>query len=197
MATLSEAQLRQATADREYLRACRDAGIEPDAPQYFAPGATSEAGLLDAHALREGGLPDFPAEIGGEEDDVDEKPDFMIPPATKSAFDGLLDILLPSREVAHLTDQLVIGRRVLVLAWMLGRGPMAGQSLAAIGRKIGVERATLSNMARNIERATGYHARGQKTTRMHQIYSDSRKKVVARKLAEKQALRMPEDGFSE
>jgi len=191
----SESHLRQAKADREYIQACRDAGIEPDAPQYFASGETSEAALLDAHALREGALAGFPPEIANDEEAALDAEPLNISKQTRAGIEGILNLLLPAREHFSKTDALIAGKRALVLAWKLGRGPVARVSLAEIARRLECSRASLSLLCRQIEDATSIHNRGQKNVTARPNYVAGRKRVLERKKAEKQDARIDEDAI--
>ena len=195
MAAHSESQMRQAQRDREYLAACRDAGIEAAPPQYFAPGASSEAGVIDACALREGVLPDFPAEIAAEESDALDAEPLSITKQTRAGIEGILNLLLPAREHFSKTDAAIAGKRALVLAWKLGRAPVARVSLAEIARRLECSRASLSLLCRQIEDATSIHNRGQKNVTARPNYVAGRKRVLERKKAEKQDARIDEDAI--
>jgi len=192
---LSEAQRRQANADREYIQACKDAGIEAAPPQYFSSGETSDSSVLDAFALREGALPDFPAEIGGEESDALDAEPLSITKQTRAGIEGILNLLLPAREHFSKTDAAIAGKRALVLAWKLGRGPVARVSLAEIARRLECSRASLSLLCRQIEDATKIHNRGQKHVTARPNYVAGRKRVLERKKAEKQDARIDEDAI--
>jgi len=189
---LSEAQRRQANADREYIQACKDAGIEAAPAQYFASGETSDSSVLDSHALREGALPGFPDAIGNAEEDAYVRPEFVIPKMTMTAFVGVLEILTPGRGGLSPTAVKAAGRKVICLNWMVGRGDFAGESLNFIADQIGCSRAALSHTCRQIEDRLGLRGRGQKSVAAQQAYSDSRKKVVERQKAERHDARIGE-----
>jgi len=196
MPQLREDQSRQAAKDAEYFRLCKEHNIPPESPGYSGGCPERNEGLTDSLALEAGEIAMFPASIAIDEDDAAERPDYRIPKATQAAFEGFLDLLTPCRE--NLSDRFIqiVGRRIVALNWMLQRGECAGKSLAEIGREIGCERATLSRVCRQIEESCGFRGRGQKRVGAHEIYRESRLRVVERQLAEKHDATLAEDALS-
>lgn len=147
--------MRQRAKDAAYLRACREHGIEPDAPSYIGSG-------IDADDL------DYLANIGNHGDPVPLDP--LTPEA--EAAGRLLDILIPLKPCARTFVQ-TAGRRCLALAWLLGRRP---EPLSELARQLGMTRASLSRHARTIEDRTGLHGRGQKGHHTVEIYRRNAKR---------------------
>lgn len=162
-----EAEARQRRQDREYARACREHGIEPDAPSYRAASVEDE--MLDRFALDQEG-----ASKNGHSYQVtraEPEPLKDLPPGAEAAA-KVLDLLAPQRADPALFVT-TAGRRALVLSWLLGRRP---ESLAELARGIGVTRATLSTFARRINDATGLTGRGQKSASSRDTYRSNAKR---------------------
>jgi hypothetical protein len=160
----NEAEDRQRRQDREYLAACKAAGIEPDAPSYRAASVEDE--LLDRFALEQDG-----ANKNGSSylvNRTEPEPLAELPPEAEAA-GKVLDLLCPSRAEPALFVA-TAGRRALVLCWLLGRRP---ESLAELARSIGVTRASLSTYARKINDATGLMGRGQKSASSRATYANN------------------------
>jgi hypothetical protein len=70
------------------------------------------------------------------------------------------------------------------MAWMVQRGPLAGVSLATLAKHLDCTRAILSYHARKLEKATGYHARGQKLSQNVPKYREARLRYLRRSKGE-------------
>jgi hypothetical protein len=159
---------RQRQRDAEYLRACREHGIEAEPPRYVSalPSASDEA--IDA-ALNDG--------AGGKNGKAyrtrghEPQPLDPMKPEAVAAL-KLLDVLIPVKADIKAFVQ-TAGRRVLVLSWMLGRRP---EPLAEMARQLGISRASLSTYARELEDRTGLHSRGQKCSGSRSVYRDNAKR---------------------
>jgi hypothetical protein len=159
-----EAEQRQRRQDREYLAACKAAGIEPDAPTYRAASVEDE--LLDRFALEQDG-----AHKNGSSYLVtraEPEPLKDLPPEA-AAVSRALDLLMPLKsDVASFVK--TAGRRCLCMAWMLGKRP---EPLAELARQLGCSRAALSTYVRDLEDATGVHGRGQKSAGSRSVYASN------------------------
>ena len=169
-----EAEQRQRRQDREYLAACKAAGIEPDAPNYRAASVEDE--LLDRFALEQDG-----AHKNGSSYNVrraEPLPLKDLPPEA-AAVSRALDLLMPLKSDVP-TFVKTAGRRCLALAWLLGKRP---EPLAELARKLGCTRAAMSSYVRNLEDVTGVHGRGQKGASTRATYAaNARKSWKLRKL---------------
>lgn len=146
---------RQRRQDREYIAACKAAGIAPEAPSYFGYG--TDPADLDYYANTEN---------HGEPVPLKE-----LTPGAEAGL-KLLDLLIPLKsDIKSFVE--TAGRRVLVLCWMLGRRP---EPLAEMARQLGISRASLSTYARQLEDATGLHSRGQKGASTRRIYANNARK---------------------
>lgn len=145
-----ESITRQRQRDAEYLRACREHGISPEAPSYIGSG-------MDADDL------DYLANMGNQGEPVPLK---KLTRKAEAAM-KLLDVIIPVRSDIK-SFVATAGRRVLVLSWMLGRRP---EALAEMARQLGISRASLSTYARELEDRTGLHSRGQKGARTRSTYA--------------------------
>jgi hypothetical protein len=165
---------RQNARDREYLAACERLGITPDIPTYSHLHGDGEA--LEKIASCRASTLDRPDDGSGFQffDDPDEpdRPD-RLPDEALTVLERLIELLLPAGIHGTAAEVRTAGIRVLVLAWMLGRGAHASRPLAAIADEIGCTRACLSWHARRIEVATGVHCRGQKGTHAVATYRAS------------------------
>ena len=146
---------RQRRQDREYIAACKAAGIAPQAPSYFGFG-TDPADL------------DYYANTGNHGELVPLK---ELTPGAEAGL-KLLDVIIPVKSDIKSFVQ-TAGRRVLVLCWMLGRRP---EPLAEMARQLGISRASLSTYARQLEDATGLHSRGQKGASTRSTYANNARK---------------------
>ena len=163
-----ESIIRQRQRDAEYLRACREHGIEAEPPRYVSalPSASDEA--IDA-ALNDG--------AGGKNGKAyrtrghEPQPLDPMKPEAEAAL-KVLDVLIPTKADIKAFVQ-TAGRRVLVLSWMLGRRP---EPLAEMARQLGISRASLSTYARELEDRTGLHSRGQKCSGSRSVYRDNAKR---------------------
>jgi hypothetical protein len=146
---------RQRRQDREYIAACKAAGIAPEAPSYFGYG-TDPADL------------DYYANMGNHGELVPLK---ELTPGAEAGL-KLLDLIIPAKsDIKSFVE--IAGRRVLVLCWMLGRRP---EPLAEMARQLGISRASLSTYARELEDRTGLHSRGQKASGTRTIYANNARK---------------------
>ncbi len=153
--TDADAESRQRRQDREYARACREHGIEPEPARYMAGEKTEEIEALDRAANDQGG-----ARHNGSGFNVyriEPEPLKELPPEAEGAA-RLLEILMPTKGDPA-TFVRTTGRRCLALAWLLGRRP---ESLAELGRALGITRASLSVYVRQLEDKLHVHGRGQK-----------------------------------
>ena len=111
-----ESIIRQRQRDAEYLRLCREHGIEAEPPRYISalPSASDEA--IDA-ALNDGAG----AKNGhGYRTRSDEQQPLKELPPEAEAAARIIDILVPAKSNAREFVQ-TAGRRCLALAWLLGR----------------------------------------------------------------------------
>jgi hypothetical protein len=167
---------RQEEADREYLRACREHGIEPDLPRY-----RSEISVMDAEALARFAESVDGASHNGQPLIVPRAPEPLkdLTPEAEGA-GKLLDLLMPPAKSDPARFVAAAGRRMLVVAWLLGR---RRESLADLGRALNISRASLSAYARRMEDALGVHGRGQKSATTPAMYAaNARKSWKLRKL---------------
>jgi hypothetical protein len=163
------AEERQRRQDREYARACREHGIEPEAPSYRAGTAAEELEAIDRYAIERDGA--HKNGHGFQVTRAEPLPLKALPPEAEAAA-KVLDLLAPQR-ADPAAFVATAGRRALVLCWLLGRRP---ESLADLARSIGVTRATLSTFARRINDATGLTGRGQKGASTRSTYADNARK---------------------
>jgi DNA-binding transcriptional ArsR family regulator len=143
--------LKQAAADRAYLRACREAGIKPELPRYEVrkPGGTVEGGFVDPVSFSSG-------PIAEESEDL-----------RAGVLRALLEKLLEAGgrgntsagELSGLKVQ-VLGVRLVVLCWLLGIGPAAGMPLDSLGKRIGLTRSALSWHSRKLAKLLGLRSPG-------------------------------------
>ena len=161
-----ESIARQAEQDAEYLRACREHGIEPDLPNYRGEGMADD--LIERHMTEQDG-----AQKNGRGYAVH-----------RSAPEPLKELSPGAEGARHLLDCLLAGcidkrpeifvvsagRRLLVLSWLLGR---RRESLADLARELGISRASLSSMGRKLENRLGIHGRGQKRSETVATYADN------------------------
>ena len=172
----SEAEERQRRQDREYARACREYGIEPEAPSYRAATGADEAEALDRMANEQDG-----AHKNGSGYTVrraEPKPLKDLPPEA-AAVSRALDLLMPLKSDVP-TFVKTAGRRCLALAWLLGKRP---EPLAELARQLGCTRAAMSSYVRALEDVTGVHGRGQKGASTRATYAaNARKSWKLRKL---------------
>ena len=176
--------VRQAERDREYQAACEQFGIEPALPKYETKKARADAADLDA--IRCGDKGDHLEKPDRQESGRnpswtyfdDEEPASEISADYRRGFMKALAIIQPDAKQANAFER-IAGRRCVVLAWLMGRGSLAGQSLAKIAESLECSRASLSLHARTLERETGFHGRGQRRTGTIQIFRESRNAYVA------------------
>ena len=161
----ADALARQDAQDREYIAACKAHGITPDAPSYRGGGMADD--LIERHVTEQDG-----ASKNGKGYAVhrsDPEPLKELSPEAEGAA-RLLDLLIPPAKGDAARFVVTAGRRMIVLAWMLGR---RRESLAEIGRSLGLSRASLSAMCRKLEDRLHVHGRGQKRAAMPAIYAES------------------------
>jgi biotin operon repressor len=160
--------MRQRERDREYLAACKAAGIAPELPRYVADHQAVELEAIDRassdHGARHNGS-NYRTER------LEPEPLDPLKPEAVAAL-KLLDVIIPVKSDIRSFVQ-TAGRRVLVLCWMLGRRP---EPLAELARQLNISRASLSTYARQLEDRTGLHSRGQKGARTRSIYADNARK---------------------
>jgi DNA-binding CsgD family transcriptional regulator len=163
------AEERQRRQDREYLAACRAAGIKPEAPNYRAATAADELDALDRMANEQDG-----AHKNGSSYTVrrtEPEPLKDLPPEAE-AVSRTLDLLIPLKSDVRIFVQ-TAGRRCLALAWLLGKRP---EPLAELARQLGCTRAALSSYVRALEDRTNIHGRGQKAAGTRATYRDNAKR---------------------
>jgi DNA-binding CsgD family transcriptional regulator len=159
---------RQSRQDREYLAACKAAGIEPEPAKYKAALTVCGDDVIDA-ALHEGqGAKNGRTYVTRSDE---PQPLAQLPPGAEGAT-RVLDLLIP-RKAGALEFVQTAGRRCLALAWLLGRRP---EPLAELARQLGVSRASLSTYVRALEDKTGVHGRGQKASGTVTTYRDNAKR---------------------
>ena len=159
---------RQSRQDREYLAACKAAGIEPEPARYKAALPVCGDDVIDA-ALHEG----EGAKNGRTYVTRSDEPEPLkeLPPDAEAAA-RVIDLLQPRKAGAR-EFVATAGRRALCLAWLLGRRP---EPLAELARQLGVSRASLSTHVRLIEDRTGLHGRGQKASGTVETYRANAKR---------------------
>jgi hypothetical protein len=162
----NEAEDRQRRQDREYLAACRAAGIAPEAPSYRAGTAADELEAIDRMANEQDG-----AHKNGSSYTVrraEPEPLKDLPPEAE-AVSRTLELILPHKPDIK-TFVATAGRRCLALAWLLGKRP---EPLAEIARQLKCSRAAMSSHARALEDKLGIHGRGQKGASTRRTYADN------------------------
>lgn len=160
---------RQEEADREYLRACREHGVEPVLPNYRGEGTPDDIIELHANQQDAASRNGSPYLIHREE----PQPLPELSPEAEGA-QVLLDHLLAGcLDAKPSTFVQSAGRRLLVLSWLLGR---RREPLAELGRALNCSRASLSTMARKLENRLGIHGRGQKRSETVATYADNARK---------------------
>ena len=162
-----DAESRQRRQDKEYARACRQHGIEPEPAVYRAAGFEDD--LIDRAALEDEGI-----RHNGQTYTVprDDEPLEALTPEAEGAA-RLLEILLPAKG-DPVTFVRTTGRRCLALAWLLGKRP---ESLAELGRALGITRASLSVYARALEDKLHIHGRGQKRSSSRSSYRENARRI--------------------
>jgi biotin operon repressor len=162
-----EAEERQRKQDREYLVACKAAGIKPEPANYRAASVEDE--MLDRYALEQDG-----ANKNGHSYQVtraEPLPLKDLPPEAE-AVSRTLDLLMPLKtDVPNFVK--TAGRRCLCMAWMLGKRP---EPLAELARQLGCTRAALSSYVRALEDRTNIHGRGQKGASTRATYRANAKR---------------------
>jgi hypothetical protein len=174
----TDSALRQSAADREYLAACRTAGIEADLPRYDHGQGSGDDARLDTQIQRGHSHLDAPDDGAGFQYFDDPPEGDAVPEEFRSGFTALVRLLLAGGRDVKTTSR-AAGHRAVCLGWLLGVGPSAGRSLASIATELSVSRAMLSYYVREIERATGLHARGQKSASAVAVYRQARHEAVA------------------
>lgn len=159
---------RQSRQDREYLAACKAAGIEPEPAKYKATLTVCDDNAIDA-VLHVG----HGAKNGRNYITRTDEPEPLkeLPPEAVAAA-RVIELLEPRKSGAREFVQ-TAGRRALCLAWLLGR---RREPLAELARQLGVSRASLSTHVRLIENRTGLHGRGQKASGTVEIYRANAKR---------------------
>ena len=163
---MSDASItRQREQDAEYVAACRAHGIKPEPPSYYAPGITIETEAADSVGRNDG-----PKKNGGSIRNRADDPEPLkeLTPEAEAA-GRVIDLIVPLKSGAKEFVR-TAGRRVLCLAWLLGRRP---EPLAELARQLGVSRASLSTYVRRLENKTGVHGRGQKGASTVATYAES------------------------
>ena len=194
-----ESEARQRDRDMAYIAACREAGIEPELPEYEVRSnhGVNDAADLTAHAddcgrrnnsqrLAHLPLTEIEArELSEEEEGKLTEHD----KATREAMGRILDILVDGafcstslRKLGESARSSAL--RLIVLAWMIQRGPLAGVSLSTLATHLNCTRAALSWHARKLETATGFHSRGQKLSSTIPKYREARVRYLERCKAE-------------
>jgi DNA-binding CsgD family transcriptional regulator len=163
----NEAEDRQRRQDREYLAACKAAGIEPEAPSYRAGSVEDE--LLDRFALAQDGASKNGS--GYQVTRAEPEPLKDLPPEAE-AVSRTLDLIIPLKSDVRIFVQ-TAGRRCLALAWLLGKRP---EPLAELARQLGCTRAALSSYVRALEDRTNIHGRGQKAAGTRDTYRANAKR---------------------
>jgi DNA-binding CsgD family transcriptional regulator len=164
--TDADAESRQRRQDREYLEACRAAGIKPEAPRYMAHNQAEELEAIDRFAIEQDGA--HKNGHGFQVTRAEPEPLKELPPEAE-AVSRTLDLLCPHKADAP-TFVKTAGRRCLALSWLLGKRP---EPLAELARQLGCSRAALSSYVRGLEDRTGLHGRGQKAVGARGIYRSS------------------------
>jgi hypothetical protein len=162
----SDAEERQRRQDRQYLAACKTAGIEPEPAHYRATG--TEDKVIDRCAHEDEGIKHNGSTYAVVRDDKPPKP--LTPEAEGAA--RILEIIMPLKQEPALFVQ-TAGRRCLALAWLLGK---RGESLADLARGLGITRASMSVYARALEDRLGIHGRGQKRSGSRATYANNARK---------------------
>jgi hypothetical protein len=165
--TDADAESRQRRQDREYARACREHGIEPEPAVYRATGFEDD--LIDRAALEDEGIRHNGQTYSVVRDDAPPEP--LTPEAEGAG--RLLELLMPQK-CDPATFVKTAGRRCLALAWLLGKRP---ESLADLGRALGISRASLSIYARQLEDKLHIHGRGQKRASSRPAYRENARKI--------------------
>ena len=186
--------IRQSERDAEYIAACREHGIEPDLPEYkILSNHASEptevtSAQLDDYGVRNNGARLVRVPLTAiEARELEAEEAAKVPEEDKvmrEAMGRVLEIILvgasPNCRAKLAERARASGLRVLTMAWMVGRGPMAALSLTEMAKDLGCTRATLSWHARQLERATGFHARGQKLSSNVANYKAARVRYLER-----------------
>jgi len=165
--TDADAESRQRRQDREYARACREHGIEPEPATYRATGFEDKH--IDRVAFEDEGIKHNGSTYTVVRDDA---PLEALTPEAEGAA-RLLEILMPLKSDPA-TYAKTAGRRCLALAWLLGRRP---ESLADLGRALGISRASLSVYARQLEDKLHIHGRGQKRASARPAYRENARRI--------------------
>lgn len=180
---------RQSGRDREYAAACREAGIEPELPDYRARtrSTADPEGIewLTEHKIAHLELP-ARSETSGNPAfcffDDGQKAD-AVGADYRTGFIAALDILLaePGDPASANAAEFVrtSGTRALVLSWMLNRGSIAGKTLTSLARELDCTKSLLSLRVRQIERRTGFHGVRQKTQGAISVYKTARAAYLA------------------
>jgi biotin operon repressor len=159
---------RQSRQDREYLAACKAAGLDPEPAKYKAALPVCGDDVIDA-ALHEGeGAKNGRTYVTRSDE---PQPLRELPPAAEGA-GRVIDLLMPRKTGAREFVQ-TAGRRALALAWLLGRRP---EPLSELAKQLGISRASLSSHVRALEDRTGVHGRGQKGSRTVETYRNNAKR---------------------
>lgn len=168
---------RQAERDKEYRDACKLHGIDPEIPRYEHFRGAGPDKDFDLQITRYATPLDEPSD-GDEFQFFDDEPEAdEIPKEFREAFSRMLKFLFfGSRDSA--TACCTAGLRVIALGWLLGTGPSAGRPLAAIASELGCTRALLSHYVRQVEDATGLHARRQKSKLAVGVYREARLRSI-------------------
>ena len=174
--SLSTAE-RQTQADAEYLKLCREHGIEAEPAEYGGFHGSGNDERLDSIVRNRATDLDRPADGTAFQffDDADELADDEphLHPDALVVLENFLRIIVCDNNCVQSS-----GRRVFVLEWMLGRGKFAGKSLARMASEIGCSRAILSWHALKIADATGLRSRLQKSEGARDAYRRSRNAQV-------------------
>jgi DNA-binding CsgD family transcriptional regulator len=165
--TDADADSRQRRQDKEYARACREHGIEPEPAVYRATGF--EDRYIDRVAFEDEGIRHNGSTYTVVRDDAPPEP--LTPEAEGAG--RLLELLMPQR-CDPATFVKTAGRRCLALAWLLGKRP---ESLAELGRALGISRASLSVYVRGLETKLGFHGRGQKRASARPAYQANARRI--------------------
>ena len=165
--TDADAESRQRRQDREYAQACREHNIEPEPATYRATGFEDK--YIDRVAFEDEGI----THNGSTYSVVrDAEPLEALTPEAEGA-GRLLELLMPQR-CDPATFVKTAGRRCLALAWLLGKRP---ESLADLGRALGISRASLSVYVRGLETKLRFHGRGQKRASSRPAYRENARKI--------------------
>lgn len=166
-----ESIARQREKDAAYITACREAGIEPDPPQYRGVGDSEHLDLYAVDVASGGALHNGARYVAHR---LEAEPLKELTPQQEGAA-MVLEILLPHRDRDLRTAVTTAGRRALVLGWLLGQRET---SLADLAKRIGVSRASLSNYACRLSEMLNIHGRGQKSVRSREVYRESAKRTT-------------------